>query len=111
MKQCLGYAITRHVAASDGWVDIYVPMFCNYFGMRNLGAEDGNAGHASSVLVRSDPNRPETEDVIATGNQIGVTSAFQSIGWGSARFQREDRLFSVKSAGEFPQIVVMTWVQ
>lgn len=111
MKKTSGYLITRHVALPDAWTDIIAPIFCNYFGLRNLGPSDNDPGHAETVLLRSEPGDPNSEDSIATGNQTGASSPFTTVGWGSTRFIRDERVFAVKSSGAFPQVVVMTWVQ
>jgi len=106
------YAKRRHIAAPNAWTAVLAPIDANFVNFRNAGAADGNAAHASAIVMRSEEDDQETEDTLAAGAQESLTVPFGLFAPGglrSSRFTRGDCVLYVQSANDWSQLLVVTW--
>ena len=94
------YAKTRVCVSMSDWTPIKAPIPCNYFSLKNL--------EGSELLLRTDSNDPNTEDVLEKNEVETVTSTTKHVGE-FFRFAQEEIVLWVKAtSGQGP--VVVTWV-
>ncbi len=94
------YCKTRVIVDTTGWTPIVAPINCNYFGLRNL--------EGSELLIRTNPDEQNTEDVLESKEFELVTAPTKLVGEFSRFHQGETILWVKATSGSGP--VVATWV-
>lgn len=59
------YSIKRYTVSDSEWTHVVAPWDCDYFSVRNT--------HSANMLYRTEPDDPNSEDVLTPGAQDGVT--------------------------------------